>query len=253
MITRRPFSMSYSPLLIIRSMALALGATWSFTSPAQPPPPAPAPTAAAPAAAAPAKVTGLQVRVLAEFAPGDLGQVKLTGEKDQSSVLFDLPTNHLSNPIAVPARELQLFSPKANRPLAKLVLPEAGSQFIVLFITAKEGGYTPIIIDGNAASFRAGDIYFINHTPQTVLGYVGTATFVLESQAGKILRPSGAREGKFYDVGFGVREKEGDRALSTTRWPVDQHSRSYVFFFVSPKTKRVDFRAVDEFIPPTQP
>ncbi len=238
----------------MRGIAL-VSCFWLFLLPSQAQNPAvpPAPPASTPTPAAPAKVTGLQVRMLAEFAPSDLGQLKLVGGKDESSPLFDLPTNHLSSPIAAPARDFLLFSPKANRPLARVVLPENGTQFIVLFITAKEGGYTPIVIDAGTANFRVGDIYFINHTPQTVLGYVGTATFVLDSQAGKILRPSGARDGKFYDVGFGVREKDGDRPLSTTRWPVDQNSRSYVFFYVNPKTKRVDFRAVDEFIPPQKP
>ena len=66
-------------------------------------------------------------------------------------------------------------------------------------------------------------------------------------------RPTGAKPENYYDVGFGVREKEGDRALSTTRWPVDPQQRSYVFFFVNPKNNRLDFGAVDEFVPPEKP
>jgi len=31
---------------------------------------------------------------------------------------------------------------------------------------------------------------------------------------------------------------------------VDEQSRSYVFFFKNPNTDHVEYRAVDEFIPP---
>ena len=40
------------------------------------------------------------------------------------------------------------------------------------------------------------------------------------------------------------------RSYSTTRWPVDDKQRSYVFFFINPATKRLDYRAVDEFVEP---
>jgi hypothetical protein len=123
----------------------------------------------------------------------------------------------------------------------------------VLLIPATTGGYKPVVISSGDPSFKPGDVYFYNHADKPVLGYVGTAKFILEPAKGQTLRPAGAKPEKYYDVGFGVREKEGDRALSTTRWPVDDKIRSYVFFFVNPGTKRLDFRAVDEFVPPEKP
>ena len=82
---------------------------------------------------------------------------------------------------------------------------------------------------------------------------MGSVKFVIGGSSGRIVRPEGAKAERYYDVGFGVREEQGNRMLSTTRWPVDDHSRSYVFFFQNPTSGRLDYRAVDEFVPPPAP
>lgn len=111
-----------------------------------------------------------------------------------------------------------------------------------------------MVIAAKDTKFKPGDIYFYNHADKTVLGYVGTAKFVLEPAAGKMLRPQGpSPDGPYYEIGLGVREKEGDRPLSTARWPVQKEMRMYVFFFMNPRTERLDFRAVDEFVEPEAP
>jgi hypothetical protein len=192
----------------------------------------------------------LKVRFLAERAPANLGQVELLAGKVRSAG-FKLPVNHLSEVQSAPARAFSVCQSGKETPLAAVTLPESGKAFIVLLIPAASG-YKPVVVPSDA-SFKPGDVYFYNHSDKPVLGYVGTAKFILEPGKGQTLRPEGAKPEKYYDVGFGVREKEGDRALSTTRWPVDPQQRSYVFFFVNPKTNRLDFRAVDEFVPPEKP
>jgi len=191
----------------------------------------------------------LKVRFLAERTPKDLGQVLMATEKEKSAA-FDLPVNNLSEPQDAPGRAFAV-KPAAGKDvaLATVTLPESGKSFIVLLIPAATG-YKPVVIAAEDPSFKPGDVYFYNHGDKPVLGYVGTATFVLPPGKGQTLTPKGAKPEKYYDVGFGVREKEGDRPLSTTRWPVDEKIRSYVFFFVNPTTKRLDFRAVDEFVSP---
>ncbi|MCW1884765.1 hypothetical protein OKA04_08495 [Luteolibacter flavescens] len=191
----------------------------------------------------------LKVRFLAERMPPDLGQV-LMATPEEKSAAFDIRTNSLSEPQAAPARVFAVKQATGKETsLANVTLPDAGKSFIVLLIPGATG-YKPVVISAEDASFKAGDVYFYNHGDKPVLGYVGTATFILQPGKGQTLTPKGAKEGKYYDVGFGVREKEGDKALSTTRWPVEDKLRSYVFFFVNPTTKLLDFRAVDEFIEP---
>jgi len=191
----------------------------------------------------------LQVRFLAERSPQQIAQVVMA-VGDNRSTPFELPSNYLSAPLPAPARTFSLRAVTPDVSLASITLPEDGKSFIILLIPAKEGGFKPIVIRADDPTFKTGDVYFYNHTSKMILGYVGTAKFSLEAEKGLVLRPTGARAENFYDVGFGVREEQGDRTLSQTRWPVDDKVRSYVFFFVNPTTTLLDFRAVDEFVPP---
>lgn len=77
---------------------------------------------------------------------------------------------------------------------------------------------------------------------------IGTAAFTLAPNKGSTVRPAGALEGGFYNVALGVREDEGDRILTTMRWPEDDQARVYVFFYNHPETGLVTYRAVTEFI-----
>ncbi len=192
---------------------------------------------------------GLEVRFLAERAPKELGEVVMAaGEK--TSQPFVLPVNNLSEALPAPGRKFSLRVAGHDKPLAEVALPGSAKSFIVLLIPSRAGGYSSVVIAADDPKFQPGDVYFYNHGDKPVLGYVGTAKFILQPGTGRTLTPAGARAEGFYDVGFGVREESGDRALSTTRWPVEERIRSYVFFFVNPETRRIDFRAVDEFVPP---
>jgi hypothetical protein len=194
----------------------------------------------------------LTVRFLAERAPGNVEQVLLAAGEVKGKP-FTLPVNNLSEAQSAPARVFSIRPVGKDIPLATVTLPAEGKAFNVLLVPSAKGGYEPVVIPAGDPSFKPGDVYFYNHSDKTVLGFVGKATFTLAPSQGRILRPEGARDDGHYDVGFGVREKEGDRTLSKSRWPVDTTSRSYAFFFMNPKTKRVDFRVVDEFVPVEKP
>ncbi len=192
-----------------------------------------------------------KVRFIAESEPEDLGPVLLAAGEHRSAP-FSLPVNNLSPAQSPPDRVFSLWAVDKNVSLAAITLPDDGKSFIVLLVTSPKGGYLPILIPAEDSSFRAGDVYFYNHADKPVLGYVGTAKFSLLPSQSTIVRPTGARAEKFYDVGLGVREPEGDRVLAATRWPEDHISRFYVFFYADPVTKRITYRAVDEFIPPPE-
>lgn len=199
-----------------------------------------------------AREAKLEIRFLAERIPNDLGPISMVVEEARSAP-FDLPMNNLSPPQSPPARAFRVLAVDHNRPIASIALPEEGDSFVVLLITSPKGGYTPVVMPYKNPKFRPGDIYFHNLADKTVLGYVGTAKFVLPAGKSTVLTPQGARAEKFYDVGLGVREKEGDRVLATTRWPEDKLARFYVFFYIDPEHGRIAYRAVDEFVEPDKP
>jgi hypothetical protein len=197
--------------------------------------------------AAPAAKGEVEVRFVAESAPRNLGQVTLVAD-DQRAAPFDLPLNNLSDPQTPPARVFSVWAVDKNISLATVTLPEEGKSFIVLLIPSPKGGYTPVVMNSGDPAFRAGDIYFHNNADKTVLGFVGTSRFTLKPKRGIVVRPKGARAEKFYDVGLGIREADGDRVLCTTRWPEDKQARFYVFFYINPETQLIVHRAVDEFV-----
>lgn len=195
----------------------------------------------------------VEVRFLAERIPADLGPVVLA-TKEARSAPFNLPMNNLSPPQTTPARLFSVWSEKHGKSLSTVKLPDEGDSFIALMITLPEkAGYTTVVMPYRNPKFKPGDIYFYNLADKPVLGYVGTTKFIIEAGKSHIVTPEGAREAKFYNVGLGVRGEDGDHLLATTRWPESPHTRFYVFFFVDPKTDRITYRGIDEFVAPEKP
>ena len=191
---------------------------------------------------------GLQVKFLAEAAPADLGPVFLQFEEARSEPIT-LPLNHLSAPVAVSERLMVLKTVNKEIPLCKITLPELGKTFAIILVTAKAGGYQPIVVRTDDPSFKAGDVFFINRTGKTVLGKLGTTPLILKSGQTAKSRPTGPVDNTYYDIAFAVRDETGDKRISSSRWPIDEKLRSYVFFFTN-GNGRTSFRAVDEYLRP---
>jgi hypothetical protein len=191
----------------------------------------------------------IAVRFAAQTAPANLGDLVMTAGEIRSAP-FALPLNNLSEALTAPARAFRLELQEKPTVLATVTLPEAGSDFIILLVPAVKSGFEAVVLPAGDGSFRPGDYYLHNVSRNSVVGKVGTTNFIVPPRAGKVVRPDGAREGRFYDVALGVREGETARVISTSRWPVGKQMRTYVFFFDNPQSQDIDFRAIDEFVPP---
>lgn len=188
----------------------------------------------------------IKVELLAEHFPESLGQVCLHFEKEKSSP-FDLPTNRLSNPVDASARTMVLKTVNKDISLCTIKLPENGKAFAIVLVTAKPSGFTPIIVRTDDPSFKAGDVFFINRSEKTILGKLGGTPLVLKPGESKTDRPSKPVENTYYDIAFATREATGEKLISSTRWPIDNQLRSYLFFFTNAQGKTT-FRAVDEYL-----
>lgn len=191
---------------------------------------------------------GIMVRFVAQQSPPEVENVVMVNGETRSDP-FALPVNHLSERIKAPERAFILQPENKAVPLAKVTLPESGKDFIILLVIGDTPGFTPIILPATDLAFRPGDSYLHNVSKRTIVGVVGSTKFALKPKSGTVVRPAGAREEAFYDVAFAVQEESGPRVISTTRWPVEDRIRSYVFFFENPRRNDVDFRAIDEFVP----
>jgi len=194
----------------------------------------------------------VQVRLLAEQAPAELGKVFLVFDKTQSAAI-DLPVNQLSDPIAAPSRVMVLKTLDKEISLCQITLPELGKSFAVVLVVAKPAGYTPIIVRTDDPTFLAGDVFFINRSEKVVLGKLGKTPLSLNPGQTAKSHPTGPVEDTYYDIAFASREPSGDKLISSSRWPIDKLLRSYVFFFTNAQG-RTTFRAVDEYLtPPAKP
>lgn len=204
-------------------------------------------TAAAVSAQSKEKV---QVRLLAERLPVGLGKVVLLSGEERSEPIV-LPMNNLSTPQQLSGRAFQVFSVDRNVAVANVSLPAEGKSFVVVLIPTDDKGYSPVVMPYDNPDFKGGDIYIYNNAKNTVVGMVGISRFSVDPNRGTFLRPKEQEDDKrYHDVGIGVKFEEGDRIISTTRWPKSKTTRYYVFFYVHPKTGRTTYRAVDEFLDP---
>jgi hypothetical protein len=195
------------------------------------------------------KKGNIEVKLLAELVPPNLGNVYLQLDEKEKSSDFALPSNRLSDPVMVSSRTLVLKTAEKGISLCTINLPELGGSFAVILVTAKPAGYQPIVVRTDDPSFKAGDVLFINRSDKTVLGKLGSTPLVLKPGESKKDRPSGAVDNTYYDVAFATRETTGDKVLSSSRWPVENDLRSYLFFFTNAQGK-TSFRAVDEYLTP---
>jgi hypothetical protein len=197
--------------------------------------------------AAKSEKSSIQIRVLAETVPPDLGQVYLAAGETRTAP-FDLPAKNDSEPMALMQRSLTLKTLGRDLTLCTFKLPDAGMSFVIVFSPAKPAGYQAQAIRTDDPSFKRGDVFFLNRTQKTILCKLGTKALKVDAGGTAITRPEGAAAGNFYDVAFASRDAAGDKLLSTTRWPVDERGRSYLFF-LEDATGRITYRAVDEFVP----
>ena len=199
-----------------------------------------------------AAAKGAEVRFLAERLPENLGKVVLASAKERSKP-FDLPMNNLSRPQESPARVFRILSAEQKTLHATVTLPKEGDSFVILLLLTSKNDYTPVVIPFDNPNFKAGDFYLHNSADKAVLGSVGTSEFSLKPELGTMFRPKGASTAGFYDVIIRAKEEDDNRVISTTRWMKSKHMRYYVFFYTDPKTKRVVYRMVEEFVSKKKP
>lgn len=188
----------------------------------------------------------LRVRLLAEQFPAELGKVVLQFEKTQSQAI-ELPTNRLSDPVSVAARVMSLRLLDKPVALCQIKLPEEGKAFAVILVTAKPSGFKPIVVRTDDPTFKAGDVLFINRSEKTILGKLGTTPLVIKPDESIKSRPTGPVDNTYYDIAFAIRDAAGDKLISSSRWPVENDLRSYLFFFTN-ADGRTTFRSVDEYL-----
>ncbi len=203
------------------------------------------PAAAQQGGADPKKTT---IRFAAQVLPPGITEIEMATPETRTEK-FTLPLHNLTDPLNPPARAFVLKEAGTEQSLATITLPPAGQKFVILLVIGEKPGFTPVIIPVDSGKFKADQVYAFNSSKKTILGKAGGTKFAIPPATGTIIKPSGAVDGRYYDIALAQRDDTGDRLVSTNRWPVAETSRSYLFFYTDPTTPIVRFRAFSEHVP----
>ncbi len=178
------------------------------------------------------------------------GSAKQDPENKNPSLF--IPTGNLSKPVLVKQRNIFLSllpqgEEKIGRIVAQAKLPQAGRSFLLLLIPNKQQQkYLCRIVRLDDPAFRKGQICFFNLSKLPVVGKLGKNTFKVPPYKIVIANPTPQKNLPYYEVQLFYKYGKKIRALADTRWPYDDRSRSYIFFFS--KGKRLTYRAVNEVV-----
>lgn len=179
--------------------------------------------------------------------------------------LFTLTTDSrkLSGPVLVGARGLsESLAPGARsfafaipdktkegeyRPVASVVLPDTGSDFIILLEPAGQT-LKPHIISAASPRFGNDSTLFFNATDAPIGAELGTSKVLVPPRKPVIAEAPPRGEAPWYQVTF-YEPKDGQAAMiANTRWPHRNASRGYLFFYRLAPSGRITYQAVDETI-----
>lgn len=196
--------------------------------------------------------SAVTVRFAAQALPPEMPQVVMT-RGETVSAPFEISTERLGDALKAPGRAFALRAEGADQDFTKVKLPGSGSSFVVLLVTGKNRTAEAIVIPNDRKAFKGGDVYAYNSTGTTVLGQLGEEKFGLNPREAKMVRPTGIVDETYYEVRFAKREGDGSKLFSSTRWPVGERERCYLFFYVKPeKPDRVYYRVISEVLHPPE-
>lgn len=186
---------------------------------------------------------GPTVRIVANELPNGLSEAFIQSDEKKPKPL-ELTTNRLSEPIALASSTMVLKAADGKTNLCTVTLPDTGKSFTVLLVLEKAGTYTPFVVRTDDPAFKAGDIFFVNHTAKSIAMKLGGTELVIEPEKTAKAHPTKPVENSYVIV-ISERNETGDKVISSTRWPTDANLRSYIFLTTNASGRTI-YRAVDE-------
>ena len=196
--------------------------------------------------------SGANVRALLLVPGGPVVKLQpISGETVGGVVQIGAPG--LSDPFKTATREFSLAVPDPKeesgfRALAKISLPAAGKDFIILLEPAG-ATYKVHVVNGREPRFSADCVLFFNATEITLGATLGKNKVLIKPRVAVFAKAPARGEKSYYQVTFYQPDDGKARPFANTRWPHRDGSRCYVFFYRS-QNGRLTYQAVDEGLTP---
>jgi hypothetical protein len=182
-------------------------------------------------------------------------ELRLAGEK---TVSIEAPSNEFSQPLDVSATGVWAVGETVEGPDGKPVFKEYGrtkavtatQQMLLLVRKGKQNadGFDLVALDGRADEFGGGKFLFMNAAKVDIAGTVGDEKFVVKPGQHMILKPKVDGNNRTAQAMFYFRKGDEARPFFSSRWPVNDHSRSMVFFYHDPGTMHLRLHTIRDFL-----
>ncbi len=175
----------------------------------------------------------------------------LATETKKTSAPILVGARGLSDPVSPGGRRFSFVIPDAAtesgyRSVADVMLPEQGSDFIILLEPSGENFKAHVVI-GKEPRFVNGSTLFFNATDIPIGATLGETKILIRPGDPILAEAPPKGERPWYQVSFYEPDVDGSpRIFTNTRWPYRNASRSYVFFFLVKDSERIAIQAVDE-------
>lgn len=191
------------------------------------------------------KPKGIQIRALAFSLSNNIEKLNLrAGERDLGEVFLE--TNRLGERYGVPIRQFSFGVNQADGkflPMGQVILPEAGRDFILVFVPIKTG-YRVFPIRADDPDFGSDHSILFNFTPHTVGAVLGGSAKKISSMKYEKLKPEIKEGDTYYQATFACEENGKMVPFNNTRWPVNPNLKALVFVYLDPNTHKPVYRAV---------
>lgn len=165
---------------------------------------------------------------------------------------INVPVTSLGGPFQANVRDgrmLDFFTNESDeRPAVSVQLPSGSSDRLLVVFVPQGGSYQARALTLPASGFGGGTTFAINLSPTEVaIRHGNTPQQSIKPSGQQLLTlPSGYRE-PMLPVQIFMRNSTGTWEIAqSTRWPIDNRFRTYLFFYRSKETEPIGVHAVPE-------
>lgn len=169
--------------------------------------------------------------------------------EDKVEAAVQIGARGLSASFKPGSRQFSLAIPdKTNesgyRPVARVVLPESGMDFIILLEPQTEI-FKIHVVNGREPRFGANSLLLFNASDINLGANLGGTKILIKPRVAVFANPPPRADKPFYQVTFYQPDNSKARPFADTRWPHRDTTRCYVFFYRN-QAGRLTYQAVDE-------
>lgn len=184
------------------------------------------------------------------FDPDDREPPVFKAGRGDRQVEIEVPLTYIAGPFKAPLRDgrmLDFFHDSGEKPVISLEIKPAEREHLLLVFFQQEESFRVLQVHTPPNRLKGGDRYLLNATDSRLAVKLGNGQPVLidTGKSGVISSPGGSGIRSLPVLISRLHDEEWKLA-STENWHIDPRIRSYLFAYISPRTRHLAFHVVSE-------